>query len=92
MARKGRKGWFSKSQKHANENLRGDDKALKLNSWGTVRVYWAPVVTRGRLHISFLGSDFLGGTPEEVEALVPKVKAALVRFQGGEAPAIDSVI
>ena len=73
---------MSKSKKNENYNLRGDDKTLKLNSWGTVRTYWAPVVARGKLHIVFLGSDFPGDTPEGAAALVPKVKTALnIRFQ-----------
>ena len=87
LSRKGKKGWMSKSQKTKNYNLRGDDKQLKLNSWGTVRIYWAPVVTRGKLHIIFLGSDFPGDTTEGARALVPKIKAALnIRFQGLDAP------
>jgi len=78
---------MSKSKKNKNYNLRGDDKALKLNSWGTVKVYWAPVVTRGKLHIVFLGSGFPGESTEGVEVLVPKVKTALnIRFQGASAP------
>jgi len=81
LSRKGRKGWMSESKKHKNYNLRGDDKALKLSSWGTVKVYWAPVVTRGKLHIIFLGSGFPGESTEGVEVLVPKVKTALnIRF------------
>ena len=87
VSRKGRKGWMSASKKNKNYNLRGSDKTLKLNSWGTVRWYWAPVVTHGRLHIIFLGANFPGETPEGVEELVPRVKAALnIRFQGGGAP------
>ena len=87
LSRKGKKGWMSKSKKNKNYNLRGDDKALKLNSWGTVKVYWAPVVTRGKLHIVFLGSGFPGESTEGVEVLVPKVKTALnIRFQGASAP------
>ena len=89
LSRKGKKGWMSKSKRNKNYNLRGDDKALKLNSWGTVKIYWAPVVTRGKLHIIFLGSDFPGECVEGVEVLVPKIKAALnIRFQGGDAPSM----
>ena len=36
LSRKGRKGWMSKSKKNENYNLRGADKALKLNSCDAV--------------------------------------------------------
>ena len=85
LSRKGRKGWMSKSKKNKNYNLRGSGKALKMNSWDTVRIFWAPVLSRGVLHIIFLGSDFPGETPAGVTELVPKVKTALnIRFQSAQ--------
>lgn len=87
LARKSKKGWLSKSKKNKKYNLRGDDKALKLNSWGTTKRYWAPILVRGRLHIIFLGANFPGETTEGVTALIPQVRAALnIRCRGEDAP------
>jgi hypothetical protein len=87
MARKGKKGWFSKSKKLTNNNLKKSKTPLKQASWGTVRLWWAPILTRGKLHIEYLGEDFPGETEAGAMALVPRVKAALnIRFQGCDAP------
>ena len=50
-------------------------------------MYWSPGMTRGKLHIIFLGSGFPGESTAGVEVLVLKVKTAPnIRFQGGDAP------
>ena len=84
LARKGKKGWMSKGSQAQSQNLRGPKHHLKLNSSDTVRVWWTPVLTRGKLHIEPLPDDFPGETPLGAEIMVAKVRAALnVRFPGG---------
>jgi hypothetical protein len=87
LARKGGKAWMSDgSQTHA-VNLRGNTSALKQNSWDSVRIWWAPVLVRGKLHVELLGDDFPGETAQGAAALVALVRSALnVRFPGGDAP------
>ena len=87
LARKGPKGWMSKGSKMYNRNLRGKKECLKQNSWGTVRVWFAPVLSRGKLHVVLLGDDFPGENPRGAAQLVAKVRAALnVRFRGDDQP------
>ena len=84
LARKGKKGWMSKGSQAQSQNLRGPKHHLKLNSSDTVRLWWAPILTRGKLHIEPLPDDFPGETPQGAEIMVAKVRAALnVRFPGG---------
>ena len=58
LARKGKKGWGSKKSTLKNKNLKGKKTALKQNSWDSIRVWWAPVLMRGKLHVELLGEDF----------------------------------
>ena len=86
LARKGNKVWCSEDALSDDENLRGDVRALKLNSWDTKRVFWVPVLCRGKLHVSQLPDDFPGDRPEGAEAFVKAVRAALnMRFSGSRA-------
>ena len=74
------------SQAHS-QNLRMPKHVLKLHSSDTVRVWWVPILTRGKLHIESLLDDFPDETEEGAEIKVAKVKAALnIRFQGSTAP------
>ncbi len=85
LARKGRKGWVSNDSRYEPENMRGDTMSLKLAGRDTERVYWAPVLTQGKLHVEILPHDFPGETEEGARILMQKVRAALnVRFQGAE--------
>ena len=85
LARKGKKGWISTKSKCANKNLPGNKSALKQNSWGTTRVYFAPVLARGKLHTVLLGDDFPGEKPAGATILVAKVRASLnIRFRGDQ--------
>ena len=87
LARKGGKGWMSDGAKHYSRNLRADPSVLKQNSWDTIRIWWAPILTRGKLHVEVLGRDFLGECPEGAATLVTKVRSALnVRFRGDDKP------
>ena len=62
---------------------------LKLSSSDTVRVWWVPILSRGKFHVEPLPSYFPGETPEGAELMVAKVHTALsVRFPGGRAPSV----
>ena len=54
LARKAKKGWGSQGSKMASSDLRGKPEATKQKSYDAIRVYWAPVLTRGKLHIALL--------------------------------------
>ena len=70
-----------------DKNLRGDKRAVKMNSWDTLRVWWAPVLARGKLSVVLLPADFPGDRPEGAEPLVSKVRAVLsARFRGASKP------
>ena len=87
LARKGKRGWLSTKSKSANSNLPGKKEAIKQNSWGTMRVYYAPVLARGKLHVVMLGDDFPGETPPGAAKLIAKVRASLnIRFRGDDQP------
>ena len=51
------------------------------------RVYWAPAVCRGKVHLELSGNTFPGETPEGAAQLVLKVRSVLnIRFQGRAQP------
>ena len=81
LARKGGKGWMSDGSRHAPQNQRGDPNALKLSGSGTERIYWAPILSRGKLHVEILPQGFPGETEDGARILVQKVRAAVnLRF------------
>ena len=87
MARKGGKGWMSRGSQAHSQNLRMPKHLLKLHSSDTVRVWWVPILTRGKLHVEPLPDNFPGETEEGAELMVGRVRAALnIRFQGRTAP------
>lgn len=89
LARKGKKGWISEGSQEHSRNLRGKQEVLKQNSWGCIRVWFAPVLSRGKLHVEFFGSDFPGESPEGAEQLVQRVRSALnIRFKTDDQPKI----
>ena len=68
-------------------NLRGAKEAEKQKSWDTIRVYWAPILTRGKRHVEFLDEDFPRETERGSAKLVAKVRAAInIRFQDDDKP------
>ncbi|CAK0801209.1 unnamed protein product [Prorocentrum cordatum] len=76
--------WCDLCNSAQSQNLRGPKHHLKLNSSDTARAWWAPVLTRGKLHIEPLPGDFPGETPLGAEIMAAKVRSALnVRFPGG---------
>ena len=89
LARKSGKGWMSEGCQQNNNNLRGDKRSLKMNSWDTVRVWWTPILTRGKLHVEVLPENFAGDHVDGAAPLVGKIRSALnIRFQGGNAPRV----
>ena len=90
MARKGRKGWGSKKTKQKSRNLKGDERPIKQkSSWGTVKVWWAPILARGKLHIEVLGTSFPGEVAEGAAILVGQVRKVVnKRFPGPDQPKI----
>ena len=84
LARKGKHGWISAGCEIFSCNLAGKKEAVKQNSWDCMRVWWAPVLTRGKLHVEVLDDQFPGETGAGAAALVEKVRVAVnMRFQGG---------
>ena len=82
LARKGGKGWMSPGSELSAENSKGHAEALKQNSWNTMRIWWFPMLSRGKLHVDVFDENFPGETPEGAAQLVGKVRSALnVRFQ-----------
>ena len=69
LARKGGKGWISSDSKYHADNMRGDANALKLSGAGTERVHWAPILSRGKLHVEMLPRGFPGETEAHFEHL-----------------------
>ena len=60
-----------------------------MNSWDTVRVWWAPVLARGKLHVILLPENFVGDHPDGAWPLVAKVRAALnLRFPAASGPRV----
>jgi hypothetical protein len=82
LARKAKKGWMSPGCEMSSENSAGNKESLKQRSWDTMRIWWFPMLSRGKLHVDIFDDNFPGETPEGVAELVAKVRSALnVRFQ-----------
>lgn len=87
LARKGGKGWMSQSSRQHSQNLRLPKALQKMNSSDTAKVWWVPILARGKLHIDLLPDSFPGETEAGAALMVAKVRAALnIRFQGSTAP------
>ena len=82
MARKGGSGWQSKGSRRKSYNLREDKGHLKIKQKKeSKRVYWMPVLARGKLHVELLGSDFPGDKVEGMDKFVEKLAKVLrLRF------------
>jgi len=72
LARKGGRGWISNDSKYEPENMRADTNLLKLAGSDTERVYWAPMLMQGKLHVEILPPGFPGETQEGAAILVQK--------------------
>ena len=89
LARKNGTSWMSQGCQQDDKNLRGDKRSIKMNSWDTVRVWWAPVLARGKLHVILLPENFVGDHPDGAWPLVAKVRAALnLRFPAASGPRV----
>ena len=87
LARKGGKGWMSKGAQELSNNLRLPKHLLKLSSSDTARIWWVPILTRGKLHIELLPEAFPGETQDGAEVMVGRVRAALnIRCHDGSGP------
>ena len=64
-----------------NQNLAGKRESLKQKSWDTRKIWWFPVLCKGKLHVDCFGIDFPGETAAGARILVDKVRSAVnVRF------------
>ena len=64
-------------------NLGGAKETEKQNSWDTLRIWWAPILTQGKLHIEVFGPEFPGEDESGAKLLVGRVRTAVnVRLQG----------
>ena len=80
---------MSQGFQQSSENLCLPKQVLKLNSSDTVRVWWVPILARGKLHIEFLSDDFPGETPAGAAEMGARFRAALnIRFQGSAPPKV----
>ena len=77
LARKGNKGWISPGSELSSENSKGHPEALKQKSWNTMRIWWFPMLSRGKLHVDVFDENFAGETAEGAAELVTKVRSAL---------------
>ena len=74
LARKANKGWRSAGATLYARNLRGQRGALKMKSTDTLKWWWMPVLTRGKLHIELLPEDFLGECAEGATVAVARIQ------------------
>ena len=89
LARNSNMFWGSKAEQKHSPNLRGSKKALKMKSSDTVRVWFVPILVRGKFHIEALPDKFPGETEDGAAIMVSKVRAALnIRFQNSIAPKV----
>ena len=62
---------------------------MKQNSWGVEKIWWVPILTRGKLHVDLLPSTFPGEKPEGVHEVVGKIPGALnARFPNAQKPRV----
>ena len=92
LARKGARGWGSKGCELYACNLRGKKEDIKQNSWDCIKVWWAPMLMRGKLHVEVFDEQFPGETPEGAACLVAKLRGAVNRRFQGETTQPDCVM
>jgi hypothetical protein len=70
-----------------SKNLRGKDTSLKLNSTDSMKVWWMPVLVRGKLHVVMLPESFPGECPEGATVAIAYLPGVLnVRFRDEAKP------
>ena len=92
LARKGARGWGSKGCELYACNLRGKKEDVKQNPWDCIKIWWAPMLMRGKLHVEVFDESFAGESPEGAECLVARVRSAVKRRFQGEATKPDHVM
>ena len=85
LAHKGGSGWISEGSQNEAYNMRGKKEDLVLAGKECIRVYWMPILTRGKFHLEVLGSSFPGDHVTGMADFVHKLRAAInVRFHGSQ--------
>jgi len=79
MARKRRRRWHSPDAKGASENLTHPKDALKQCAFHDSKVWWAPVLTMGKLDIIVFDEDFPGETAAGAASVVARIPGVLAR-------------
>ena len=77
LARKAGSGWMSEGCQQWSRNLQGSKECLKQGGWGTTRVWWMPVLTRGKLHVEVFVDDFPGENPEGAQQAAERLGPTL---------------
>ena len=78
----GKRGWGSEGCELSNCNLKGKAEDIKQNSWDCIKIWWAPMLMRGKLHVEVFDEGFAGECPEGAARLVARVRSAVnCRFQ-----------
>ena len=89
LARKSGRGWMSPGCQEYSRNLRGKTECLKQNSADTFKVWWMPVLVRGKLHVECFNADFLGECPQGAQQAAQKLGPILnIRFPNETKPKI----
>ena len=76
LSKKRRKGWGSKNTPLDSDNLAGKPEGKKQKGFDAVRVYWAPILSNGKVHLAVLDEDFPGETADGAAMLVAEVRYA----------------
>ena len=82
VARKSNRKWMSPGSQEFSANLKGDKIHLKQNSSDTYRIWWMPVLMKGRLHIEVFNAEFPGETVPGAQIAAEKLRPILnLRFK-----------
>ena len=85
MARKGKKGWMSPGSELSSQNLARNPATLSQAAWNTMRIWWFPMLCRGKLHVQVFEDEFPGDVPDGAKILADKIRAAVnARFQAAD--------
>ena len=89
LAHKPKSGWISPGCQEFSRNLQGNKIHLKQNSSGTYKVWWMPVLVRGKLHVECFGADYPGECAEGAQIAAEKLRPILsIRFPNETKPKV----
>ena len=89
LARKGGSGWMSPGCQLYSRNLKGEMYSVRQNSSDTSKVWWMPVLVRGKLHVEVFNAGFPGECPEGAQIMAEKLGPILnIRFPNETKPKI----